>query len=236
MIVIPAIDLLDGQCVRLTQGDFAQKTIYSAQPVAIAQTWEAQGAGMLHIVDLDGARDGDSANRKVITEIARTVRIPVEVGGGIRTLRDVEDLLDAGVLRVVLGTMVFENRPLFETVLRKYPAHVVVALETRNGTLLSRGWRKSEPGNVLDVARELAEQGVQRFLYTDVSKDGTLTEPNYAEITDLMRATSARVIASGGVSTVEALRQLQTLGVEGAIVGKALYEDRLTIPEIINVG
>lgn len=236
MLVIPAIDIRNGQCVRLMQGDFAQPTVYGADPVAMAKRWQAQGAQMLHLVDLDGAKDGRAANLPAIRRIAQEVDIPIEVGGGLRTAADAESLLAAGVTRVIVGTMAFEAKDALRELLRTSAPRIVVALETKGGQLVTRGWQKATGNDLLSTAVELEKLGVQRILYTDVAKDGTLTEPNYQEIQQLLSVISVPVIASGGVSTVAAIKTMNSLGVEAAIVGKALYEGILMLEEINHVG
>lgn len=235
MLVIPAIDIRAGKCVRLKQGDFERQTIYDTDPVAVAKRWEAEGANMLHIVDLDGAKDGISANLSVIREIARSVAIPVEVGGGIRSAQAAETLLSAGVDRIVLGTMAFEDRGSLKTLLKNYAPQVMVALETKGGNLVTRGWQQDAGGDLLATAQELQGIGVQRFLYTDVAKDGMLTEPNYKEIANLVQNLSVPIIASGGVSTIETIKKLRILEPEAVIVGTALYEGTLSLKEANNV-
>lgn len=235
MLVIPAIDIRDGKCVRLKQGDFERQTIYDTDPVAVANRWEAEGAKMLHIVDLDGAKDGTSANLPVIREIARSISIPVEVGGGIRSVQAAEALLFSGVARVVLGTMAFEDRGSLKALLENYAPQIVVALETKGGNLVTRGWQQDAAGDLLTTAQELQGIGVQRFLYTDVAKDGMLTEPNYAEVANLVQKLSVPIIASGGVSTLETIKKLRAIGPEAVIVGTAFYEGALSLKEANNV-
>jgi phosphoribosylformimino-5-aminoimidazole carboxamide ribotide isomerase len=235
MLVIPAIDIRGGKCVRLKQGDFDRQTTYDTDPVAVAKRWEAEGAKLLHIVDLDGAKDGISANLAVIRKIAQSLAIPVEVGGGIRSIQAAETLLSSGVARVVLGTMAFEDRTSLKTLLKKYAPRIVVALETKDGKLVTRGWQQSVGGDLLATAQELQNTGAQRFLYTDVTKDGMLTEPNYKEIANLVQALSVPIIASGGVSILETIKKLRAIGPEAVIVGTALYEGTLNLKEANNV-
>lgn len=235
MLIIPAIDIRAGKCVRLKQGDFERQTIYDTDPVAVAKRWEAEGAKMLHVVDLDGAKDGISANLSVIRKIAQSVTIPVEVGGGIRSTQAAEMLLSAGVDRIVLGTMAFEDRASLKTLLKDYAPQVVVALETKDGKLVTRGWQQAAGGDLLAAAQELQDIGVQRFLYTDVAKDGMLTEPNYKEIANLVQKLSVPIIASGGVSTIETIKKLRAIGPDAVIAGMALYEGVLSLKEANDV-
>jgi phosphoribosylformimino-5-aminoimidazole carboxamide ribotide isomerase len=235
MLIIPAIDIRSGRCVRLLKGDFDQQTVYGDDPVAMAKRWEAEGAQLLHIVDLDGAKDGRAANLAVIQRIVQAVGIPIEVGGGIRTAPDAKALLSAGVWRIVVSTMVFEDPAALKELLRAYARRIVVAVETKNGSVVTRGWQKAEADSLLAVAAKLQSLGVHRLLYTDVTRDGTLTEPNYAEIERLLTTVSLPIIASGGVSSLEAVQKLASLGVEAVIIGKALYEGRLTLKEAQDV-
>ena len=232
MLIIPAIDIRGGQCVRLTQGDFDQQTVYGTDPVAMAKHWEAEGARMLHIVDLDGAKDGRAINRDVIAQIAGAISIPVEVGGGVRTAESALALLASGVSRVIVGTMAFEGPEVLRGLLKTHATGIVVALETKDGQLRTRGWQQAADGQLVAVAQELQSLGVQRFLYTDVSKDGTMTEPNYHEIKQLQGAVTVPIIASGGISNLRAIKTLRAMGVEDAIIGKALYEGKLNLQGI----
>ncbi len=232
MIVIPAIDIKDGECVRLVQGDFDQQTVYGDDPLAMAKHWEAEGAQMLHVVDLDGAKDGSERNRKVIQSIATKLAIPVQVGGGIRTPGDANDLIVFCVSRVIIGTMAFEDRDLLQESLKDFGPKIVVAIETKNGKLVTHGWQNEVAGGLIETAKELEAIGVQRLLYTDVGRDGMLGEPNYSDLEALVNSVNIPIIASGGVSSVEAVQKLDALGVEGAIVGKALYEGKVTLQEL----
>jgi len=236
MLILPAIDIRGGKCVRLVQGDFARMTKYGDDPVAMAWRWEAEGARMLHVVDLDGAKDGTSANLGAILKIVNTVGIPVQVGGGIRTREAAAALLNAGVDRVVLGTLAFEDAAGLRALVEEFDGRIVVALETKAGALVTRGWQQSAAGELLAAAREFEGLGVRRFLYTDVGRDGMLTEPNFDELGRLMQAVTAGVTASGGVSTAAAVRRLAAMGAEAAIVGKALYEGRVKLAEVNDVG
>jgi len=235
MLVIPAIDIRNGQFVRLTQGDFDQQTVYGSDPVAMAKQWEAEGARMLHIVDLDGAKDGTSKNLPVILKIAQTLSIPIEVGGGIRTLEAVDALLSGGVSRVVLGTVALEDPDLLGKMLQTYAPKLAVALDTRKGKLVSRGWQKDLDDGLVETALKLEDLGVARFIYTDVVKDGTLTEPNYQEIEELVKRLKVPLIVGGGVSSTAAIKSLRAMNVEGVIIGKAFYEGKLDLREANDV-
>ncbi len=234
MIVIPAIDIKAGKCVRLVQGDFDQQTVYGDDPLAMAKKWQAEGAEMLHIVDLDGAKDGSSRNLEAIKAIAIGLTIPIEVGGGIRSCENVKALISAGVACVVIGTMAYENREILADLLKTYGPNIIVAVETKNGKLVTRGWQQEVAGSLIETAQALEQLGVQRLLYTDVGRDGMLGEPNYDDIKALLGAVNIPIIASGGISSTEAIKKLDALGVEGAIVGKALYEGKVTLQELNN--
>ncbi|MPL64964.1 1-(5-phosphoribosyl)-5-[(5-phosphoribosylamino)methylideneamino] imidazole-4-carboxamide isomerase [bioreactor metagenome] len=227
--IIPAIDILGGRCVRLLQGDYAQETVYSPDPVGTAMRWQSLGAPRLHVVDLDGAADGESVNFELIREIANSALIPVEVGGGIRSMDTVKKLLTAGVDRVILGTAAVENPELVREICARYADSVAVSIDARNGKVATRGWVNSTEVDALELARSMKKLGVRRFIYTDISRDGTLSEPNFAAIRDLISAINMPVIASGGVSSLSHLRLLKDIGAEGAIVGKAIYTGDLNL-------
>lgn len=233
MIIIPAIDLKDGKCVRLTQGRFDAIKTYSDEPVKVAKKWEKDGARYLHIVDLDGARTGELANFETIKQITNAVKIPIQVGGGIYSIEIAEKLVSARVDRIILGSVALENEPLLKKLLEKYPEKIVVSLDAKNGNLMIKGWQESTRANAIDAALELEALGVRRFIYTDVTKDGTLTSPNYMEIKNLVDKLTEPVIAAGGISSLVAVRKLKQLGVEGAILGKALYEGKINLGECI---
>ncbi len=234
MEVIPSIDLKAGRCVRLFQGDFSQETVFSEDPVAVARRWQADGGCRLHLVDLDGARDGSPANLATIEAIVEALTIPVQVGGGIRSRETADSLLSAGVDRVVLGTVAVECPDLVEALCRDYGSYrVVVAVDARDGMVAVRGWTEASQVSALDLGRSMAGLGVVRLLYTDVSRDGTLTSPNFAANSELAQETGLFVQASGGVSTLEHIRRLAATGVEGVIVGTALYRESFTLQQAI---
>jgi len=234
MLIIPAIDIKNGKCVRLTQGKFESEKIYSDNPVDIAKKWQEQGAKMLHIVDLDGAKSGSLANLKVIKKIVNAINIPIQVGGGIRNRKAVEKLLSIGASRVILGTLALEDDNELKNILKDFAPQVVIALDTKNGKLMKQGWLESSDKSSVTTALKLESLGVQRFIYTDIVKDGTLTEPNYKEIANLTKKIPVPVIISGGISNLNSIRQLKSIGVEGIIIGKALYEEKIDLKEAIN--
>ena len=232
MEVIPAIDLKSGRCVRLYQGDYRRETVYSEDPVATALLWQEQGAPRLHLVDLDGAADGRPGNLEILSRIIRGLSIPVQVGGGIRDEKTAQVLLAAGADRVVLGTAAVEQPSLVEALCLGYGAdRIVVAIDARDGQVAIKGWKEQSAVSALNLARQMASLGVTRLLYTDISRDGTLTQPNVEANAALVRDTGMAVLASGGVTAVEHLRLLAGAGVEGAILGRALYDGVITLPE-----
>lgn len=232
--IYPAIDIRGGKCVRLFQGDYAQETVYGESPVDIAKEWVLKGAAWLHLVDLDGAKEGQPVNGELIRAIAREVNVPVQIGGGIRTENDVLAYLDGGVSRVILGTAAIEDRSFTEKVLGSFGDRIAIGLDCRGGYVATRGWLTTTDVKATQLALELVELGAETFIYTDISKDGTLAGPNVEEIVELAKETKRQVIASGGVSVVEDLVTLArhaSNGVSGAIVGKALYTGVVDLAE-----
>jgi phosphoribosylformimino-5-aminoimidazole carboxamide ribotide isomerase len=233
MEVIPAVDIRGGRCVRLYQGDYNRETVFSEDPAGMACHWERLGAPRLHVVDLDGARSGRPVNDRVIEELLSTVKIPVQVAGGIRQLEVIGRYLEMGAARVVLGTAAVHDQPLVSKACDTFREAVVVAVDARRGRVATAGWREASGETPEGLMRRLAELGVPRFIFTDISRDGTLRGPNFAAIGRLVRAFQTPVIASGGVTTVEHLRRLSKLGAEGAIVGRALYDGGLGLGEAL---
>ena len=234
MEVIPAIDLKDGACVRLYQGDFEKTTVFSTDPAETALRWQSAGAPRIHVVDLDGSRSGIPANLESIRAIADAVSVPLQVGGGLRTVETAQALLEAGVERVVLGTAAVEDPALVEELCRRWGAErVVVAVDARKGRVAIRGWTEDTPVDATDLVEEMAVLGPQRFLYTDISRDGTMTAPNFDAVAAMVQNTGMAIIASGGVTSLADLRRLAQTGAEAAIVGRALYEGSLDLAEAI---
>ncbi len=234
MEVIPSIDIKSGRCVRLYQGDYRKETVYSDDPVSVALTWQEQGGPRLHLVDLDGAAQGRLVNLDLIIEIVERLTIPVQVGGGIRSLETAESLLSSGADRVVIGTAAVEDPSLVENLCREHGSgSVVVAVDARDGQVAIKGWTEQSTVSALDLARQMSGLGVSRLLYTDISRDGTMTEPNFAANEALVRDTGMSVLASGGVTVLEHIRRLAGTGAEGVIVGRALYDRAFTLPEAI---
>jgi len=227
MLIIPAIDLQDGRCVRLLRGDFAQETMYGDDPVAMAGRWYRAGARVLHVVDLDGARLGRPVQMELIRSMA--AQAPIQVGGGLRTSANVEYAFEAGARRVVLGTAALDL-DLIAGLVTSRADQLIVALDTRGDTVAVRGWVEASDWSLLDLARALIEVGVRRFLHTDVERDGALTSPNFASL-ERLAALGMPVIASGGVSSLADIDRLRESGAEAAIVGRALYEETFTLEE-----
>jgi phosphoribosylformimino-5-aminoimidazole carboxamide ribotide isomerase len=231
MLIIPAIDLKGGRCVRLLRGDFDQETVYGDDPVDVARHWRDAGATLLHVVDLDGARAGRPVQLDLVRRIAQT--IPIQVGGGLRVEADVQSAVDAGAQRVVVGTGALDldfARGLAE----RYGERLIVALDTRDGQIAVQGWVERSEWTMLDLARALIEVGARRFLHTDVERDGALTSPNFASLEALL-ALGTPVIASGGVASLEHIRALRDLGAEAVIVGRALYERSIDLQEAVAI-
>ena len=223
MIILPAIDIKDGQCVRLYQGDYDQVTTYDVDPAKISLRWQRSGASWLHIVDLDGAAAGHPMNVEAIKSIRAATTLQIELGGGMRTLTDIEHMLELGIDRVILGTVALTDRALLMRVLALWGERIVVGLDARSGSVAISGWRETSQVRATSLASELCTAGVQRFIYTDIARDGVLKGPNIEELKEIQRMISCPLIASGGVSSMNDLLSLARLSIEGAIIGKALY-------------
>ncbi len=233
MEIIPAIDLRGGKCVRLYQGRYDQQTVFDEEPTAVALRWKSQGAKWLHIVDLDGAAVGEPKNMAVVEKIIKESGLLVELGGGIRREAVAEELLNKGVSRVILGTLAIENPRLVKSLCQRFGEAIIAGIDARDGKVAIHGWQKDTAIDVLELSREMVELGVRRFIYTDIKRDGTLTEPNFDVVRELVSCLNIPIIASGGISRLEHLRRLKELGVEGAIIGKALYTGDIDLKEAI---
>jgi phosphoribosylformimino-5-aminoimidazole carboxamide ribotide isomerase len=230
--VIPAIDILAGRCVRLVQGDYSQAQTFADDPVAMAQQWAAEGATRMHVVDLDGAKAGHPVNLAAIAAIARNVEIPVQVGGGLRDRASVISLFEAGVERVILGTVAVEQPDLVAQLCADFPGQIVVGIDARNGQVAIRGWLETSTVQATDLAQRMANFGAAAIIYTDIHRDGTLQGPNLDALRELATAIAIPVIASGGVSSITDLFNLlalEPLGMTGVIVGKALYTGDISL-------
>jgi phosphoribosylformimino-5-aminoimidazole carboxamide ribotide isomerase len=237
MEIIPAIDIRGGRCVRLYQGDYKQETVFDEDPITAALTWYSQGARWLHIVDLDGAVAGEPQNIAAVTQIIKETGLSIELGGGVRQEDVAERLLHQGVSRIILGTAAIEERELVDKLCQRFGEAIAVSLDARDGKIAIHGWQKDTVFEVLQLSREIVDAGVRRFIYTDIKKDGTLTEPSFDMIGRLLAEVTVPVIVAGGISRLEHLQRLKELGVEGAIIGKALYTGDIDLGEaIINFG
>ena len=236
MEVIPAIDLKGGACVRLYQGDFEQTTVFSTNPAETALRWERRGAPRIHVVDLEGSRSGIPTNFEAIRAIVGAASVPVQVGGGIRNAETARALLEAGVERVVLGTAAVEDPELVKEICRRWGAQrVVIAVDARQGRVAIRGWTEDTSVDATELVKEMAALGPRRFLYTDISRDGTMTAPNFDATSALVKNTGMSIIASGGVSRLDDIRMVVQTGAEAVIVGRALYEGSVDLAEAIEV-
>ncbi|MCG8403150.1 MAG: 1-(5-phosphoribosyl)-5-[(5-phosphoribosylamino)methylideneamino]imidazole-4-carboxamide isomerase [Firmicutes bacterium] len=238
MLIIPAIDLRAGKCVRLVEGKLDRETIYSDDPVAVACVWENSGAQLLHVVDLDGAFAGSPRNLDTVSSIIESIDIPVQVGGGIRDLDTVDRLLQMGVQRVILGTVAIQNPLLVAEAVSRFRDRIVVGIDARNGKVAIEGWGLTAEKDVQEMAADVSGMGVTRIIFTDISRDGTLKGPNLEAVKKLALSSNLKIIASGGVSTIkdiEALKTLEPMGVEGVIVGKALYAGTVDIFDALAV-
>lgn len=231
--VIPAIDIRNGKCVRLYQGDYTRETVYAEDPVGIALRWQDEGASRLHLVDLDGAAAGRPVNLKTVEAVVRAVRIPVQLGGGIRNGETVKEVLSLGVGRVVLGTVAVEQPLLVKELCAEYGEAIIVGIDARGGRVATRGWLKEGNVTVGELAGRMAEAGVKRAIYTEIGRDGTLAGPDFAAIGRLVKSVRLAVIASGGVASARDVRDLAALGVEGVIIGRALYTGDIRLREAL---
>lgn len=238
MLIIPAIDIKEGRCVRLEQGNFEKEIIYSDNPIEIAEKWEKQGAKLAHIVDLDGAKTGKIKHLKLIAEIIKNISIPVEVGGGIRDLETIKNLFNIGVENVILSTLAYENLSLLKKICEQYQEKISVSIDARNGFLSIKGWQEITKEKAIDFAKRIENLGVKRFIYTDIKRDGTLSGINLREIKKFAASIEGKVIASGGVSNIEDIRKIKNLklnNLSGVIIGKALYTGAINLEEAIRV-
>lgn len=236
MEVIPAIDLLDGKCVRLYQGDYAQSEIFNDNPVAVARSWQEQGATRLHVVDLDGAKSGKTTNLSAIEAIVKAIDIPVQVGGGLRDRDSIERLLKLGVQRGIVGTVAVEQPQLVIQWCQEFPQQIVVGIDARNGKVATRGWLETSEIQAVDLAQRMAQAGAAAIIYTDIHRDGTMSGPNMDALRELANAVEIPVIASGGVSSLTdllSLLALEPIGVTGTIVGRAIYTGDVNLKEAV---
>jgi phosphoribosylformimino-5-aminoimidazole carboxamide ribotide isomerase len=235
MQILPAIDLRNGQCVRLRQGDYAQETVFGADPAAMARRWVEQGASVLHLVDLDGAREGRPVNGASVRHIVEASGVPCQLGGGLRSEADIETALSWGVTRVVIGTRALQSPAWFETICGRFPARIVLGIDARNGRVATDGWLQESAQSALEMARQCSTLPIAAIVYTDISRDGMLQGPNVDAMAEMVHAVAVPVIASGGVTTNDDVRRLAEQGLAGCIVGRALYEGKLDLKNIIEI-
>lgn len=234
MQLYPAIDMKGGKCVRLTQGLFDNVKVYSDTPADMAKLWVSQGASFLHIVDLDGALAGKSVNEEAIRAIVASVDVPIQLGGGIRSAQAVEHMLELGITRCIIGTRAVERPEFIRELIGQFGAdHIVAGVDARDGMVAVEGWEKVSDLTALELCLKMKEFGVEHIVYTDISRDGTLTGPNVDYTRELTERTGLDIIASGGMSCMEDLIRLNDCGIRGAIIGKALYENRISLPEAV---
>jgi len=233
VLVLPAIDLRGGRCVRLRQGDYQQETVFGTEPAAMARRWVEDGASWLHLVDLDGAREGRPVNGASVRAIVQAAGVPCQLGGGLRSEAHIEEALGWGIRRVILGTRALEDPAWLELVARRYPGRVVLGLDARDGLVATDGWLKASGRKALDVARECGDWPLAALVYTDISRDGMMDGPNLEGLAEMARATPLPVIASGGVSRAEDVHRLARLGLAGCIIGRALYEGTINLGDLL---
>jgi phosphoribosylformimino-5-aminoimidazole carboxamide ribotide isomerase len=235
VIVYPAIDIRGGKCVRLVEGDFAQETVFGEDPAEMARTWEAQGAAWIHVVDLDGAKSGTPRNADAIDCIRAAVGCSLQVGGGIRSEQDVERYLYQGIERVVLGTKAIQDPELIINLSSRWGSRIAVGLDARNGKLAGSGWLDQTEVDALAAARQFQTGGISTLIYTDIARDGTLAGPNVPSLKSMVSAFEGEVIASGGVGNIGDISDIKASGARGVIVGRALYDRRVSLPEALKI-
>jgi phosphoribosylformimino-5-aminoimidazole carboxamide ribotide isomerase len=229
MEIWPAIDLRGGNCVRLLQGDYSRETVFGRDPAAMARRWVAEGASCLHLVDLDGARDGRSVNRDAIEAVVRAVDVPCELGGGIRDEETIGQMLNLGLSRLVIGTKALKDPAWFREMCRRFPERLAVGIDARDGRVATDGWLATSEVSATELAREISREPIAAIIYTDIARDGMMAGPNFAAMDEMNRAVEVPVVASGGVTTADDVRRLAELGLAGCIIGRTLYEGKLTL-------
>ncbi|MDW8801165.1 1-(5-phosphoribosyl)-5-[(5-phosphoribosylamino)methylideneamino]imidazole-4-carboxamide isomerase [Clostridium sp. A1-XYC3] len=236
MIIFPAIDLKEGKCVRLYQGEMSSSEIVGEDAVKTALSFKNSGAEYLHMVDLDGAVKGSLQNMDVVLQVVKEVKIPVELGGGIRDLQTIDTIIDKGISRVILGTEALSNPEMVKEAVKKYNKKIAIGIDAKNELVAVDGWLNVSKVKYIDFAKKIEDIGVQTIIYTDISRDGTLTGPNLEQLSRINSAVSCNIIASGGVKNIESIKELKEIGVYGAIVGKAIYSHNINLEEAISVG
>jgi phosphoribosylformimino-5-aminoimidazole carboxamide ribotide isomerase len=233
MQIWPAIDLRGGKCVRLRQGDYRQETVYGDDPAEMARRWVGQGATCLHLVDLDGARDGTGANVQAVKDILAAVSVPCELGGGIRDEAAIEGLLKMGLSRLVVGTRALKEPEWFRSVVRRFPSQLALGIDAKGGMVATDGWLETSSTRAIDLAQQFADEPLAAIIYTDIARDGMLQGPNFEAMAEMNRAVQFEVIASGGVTSADDVRRLTELDLAGCIIGRALYEGTLRLADAI---
>lgn len=235
MIIYPAIDMRGGNCVRLLQGDYNQETIYGDSPLDMARSFAAEGAEWIHMVDLDGAKDGKRVNDRFVIEAANNLNAKIQIGGGIRSEEDILHYLDQGVSRVIIGSIAVSKPEFAIEMIKKYGNKIAVGIDAKDGYVATHGWLDTSTLKAIELGKRFAEAGAETFIFTDIATDGTLTGPNIAAVCEMAEVTGKNVIASGGVSSLEDLKAIAAQGISGAIVGKALYESRFTLKQALEL-
>ncbi len=233
MLILPAIDLRGGQCVRLRQGDYAQETVFDADPAAVARRWVEQGASSLHLVDLDGAREGHPSNGASVRAIVASAGVPCQLGGGLREESHLEEAFSWGVARVIVGTRALQDPDWCERMCARFPGRIVLGIDAKNGQVATEGWLQVSELSALELARRCERWPLAALIYTDISRDGMLAGPNFPAMAEMAQAVRWPVIASGGVTSLADVGQLAALGLAGCIIGRALYEGRIDLPQAI---
>lgn len=233
MRIYPAIDIKDGQCVRLLRGSFDNVTVYGDDPAEMAKKWQAEGGEFIHVVDLDGALKGHGVNAEAIKKICESVSVPVQTGGGIRTMEDIEAKLACGINRVIIGTKAVSDSEFVRRAVEKYGDKIVIGIDAKDGMVAIEGWEKTSEWKAVDFAKKMEEIGVKTIVYTDIATDGTLQGPNVQAMKEMAESVDVDIIASGGVGSIEHIKALLPTGVEGVIVGRALYTNSVDLKEAI---
>lgn len=235
MIIFPAIDIKDNKCVRLLQGDFDKVNVYGDDPSLMAKKWQDSGAEFIHMVSLNGARGEGNVNDESIKKILDTVHIPIQIGGGIRSKERVKELLNLGVNRVILGSVAIKNKELLKDLVKEYKEKIVVSIDAKDGKVAVEGWEEVSDVDSITLCKELEKIGVKTIVYTDISKDGMLIGPNFDVYEKLSKETSLDIIASGGVTSIDDVKKLKNMNLYGAIIGKALYENKIELREVLSL-
>lgn len=235
MIIIPAIDIIDGKPVRLYQGDYNKKEVVGQDVLKIAKNFEIAGAEYIHLVDLEGAKKGKLINNKIIIEVAKSVNLPIEVGGGIRTYENIKCLIDNGISRVILGTVAIENLDFVKRALDKFGDKISIGVDCKNGYLCGRGWLKESKFNYIDFSKEMEKMGIDNIILTDISRDGTLQGVNIGMLKKLNENICMNITSSGGIAKIDDIRELKNLNIYGVIIGKALYSKHINLKEAIDL-